>query len=386
MSSGGSSQPTNTTVTQNTIPAELMPFATELLGKAQSLTSAPYQQYTGQQTAEFNPLQTQGYQQTQQLAPSGFTNQAGALSGIGATNTFDNAAAQQYMSPYMQNVVNTQKNQAISDYQRSIPGMNASAARTGGLGGTRNALMRSEAQRNLNNQLSNIQATGSQNAFQNAQNQYNQAQGQLFQGAGLMGQAGQQQYAQQMGVAQGNVNAGMGLRGIEQEALNVPYQNFTNPDVFLNECKKPNEWKKLIFGLSFFHAILQERRKFGPLGWNIRYDFNDSDLETSFTMLKIFLDEQEEIPWDAMLYVFGDINYGGRVTDDWDRRCLKTLLKKYSNPEILEDSYRFSESGIYYAPTNGLIDVYMKYIEELPLVENPEVFGLHENANITFQN
>jgi dynein heavy chain len=141
-----------------------------------------------------------------------------------------------------------------------------------------------------------------------------------------------------------------------------------------------------VFGLSFFHAILQERRKFGPLGWNIRYDFNDSDLETSLTMLRIFLDEQEEIPWDAMLYVTGQINYGGRVTDDWDRRCLITLLKKYSNVEILDDSYRFSESGIYYAPTNGLIDVYMNYIEELPLVENPEVFGLHENANITFQN
>lgn len=141
-----------------------------------------------------------------------------------------------------------------------------------------------------------------------------------------------------------------------------------------------------MFGLSFFHAILQERRKFGPLGWNIRYDFNDSDLETSLTMLRIFLDEQEEIPWDAMLYVTGQINYGGRVTDDWDRRCLITLLKKYSNVEILDDSYRFSESGIYYAPTNGLIDVYMNYIEELPLVENPEVFGLHENANITFQN
>jgi dynein heavy chain len=103
-------------------------------------------------------------------------------------------------------------------------------------------------------------------------------------------------------------------------------------------------------------------------------------------MLRIFLDEQEEIPWDAMLYVTGQINYGGRVTDDWDRRCLITLLKKYSNVEILDDSYRFSESGIYYAPTNGLIDVYMNYIEELPLVENPEVFGLHENANITFQN
>jgi dynein heavy chain len=168
--------------------------------------------------------------------------------------------------------------------------------------------------------------------------------------------------------------------------LKRTYQNFTNPDVFLNDSKKPEAWKKLIFGLSFFHAILQERRKFGPLGWNIRYDFNDSDLETSLTMLRIFLDEQDEIPWDAMLYITGQINYGGRVTDDWDRRCLITLLKKYSNQDILDDGYKFSESGIYYAPTNGSIDIYMNYIDELPMVENPEVFGLHENANITFQN
>jgi dynein heavy chain, axonemal len=79
-------------------------------------------------------------------------------------------------------------------------------------------------------------------------------------------------------------------RGLKAN-LKRTYQNFTNPDVFLNDSKKPDAWKKLVFGLSFFHAILQERRKFGPLGWNIRYDFNDSDLETSLTMLRIFLDE-----------------------------------------------------------------------------------------------
>jgi dynein heavy chain len=101
-------------------------------------------------------------------------------------------------------------------------------------------------------------------------------------------------------------------------------------------------------------------------------------------MLKIFLDEQEDIPWDALLYVTGHINYGGRVTDDWDRRCLLSMLKRYYSLDILDDTYKFSQSGIYYAPVNGAIDIYRTYIESLPLVDEPEVFGLHENANITY--
>ena len=82
----------------------------------------------------------------------------------------------------------------------------------------------------------------------------------------------------------------------------------------------------------------------------------------------------------------GHINYGGRVTDDWDRRCLISLLKKYYSPDVLEDGYKFSDSGDYYAPTHGDIDTYRAYIDDLPLIDSPEVFGLHENANTTYQN
>lgn len=143
--------------------------------------------------------------------------------------------------------------------------------------------------------------------------------------------------------------------------------------------------KKMIFGICFFHSQVQERRKFGPLGWNIRYEFNDSDLDTSLTMLPLLLEEQEDIPWDALLFVIGHITYGGRVTDDLDRRCLISMLKKILNTQIFEDDYKFSDSGIYYAPKDGTLQSYIDYIETLPLKDEPEVFGMHPNTNINYQ-
>ena len=103
-------------------------------------------------------------------------------------------------------------------------------------------------------------------------------------------------------------------------------------------------------------------------------------------MLKIFLDDENaEIPWEALVFVTGHINYGGRVTDDLDRRNLLTTLKKYYCVENLEDGYTYSASGLYYAPSNGSVDSYRQYIDQLPIVDTPEVFGLHENANISYQ-
>merc|ERR1719181_1991950 len=104
----------------------------------------------------------------------------------------------------------------------------------------------------------------------------------------------------------------------------------------LEECAKAKERRRLQFGLKFFHAVVQERRKFGPLGFNIRYEFNDSDLETSTTITHNMLENDGDIPWDTLSFVVGQINYGGRVTDDWDRRCLMAILSQYVTPTILD--------------------------------------------------
>ncbi|RZF48033.1 hypothetical protein LSTR_LSTR002099 [Laodelphax striatellus] len=147
-------------------------------------------------------------------------------------------------------------------------------------------------------------------------------------------------------------------------------------------------WRKMIFGICFFHGVIQERKKFGPLGWNISYEFNDSDRECALLNLQLFCSDNYVIPWDALEYTTGEITYGGRVTDYWDQRTLKTITKFFFSPETLETGYKYSKSGTYYCPETeecNTLESYRTFIEQLPIIEEPEIFGMHENANISFQ-
>jgi hypothetical protein len=266
-----------------------------------NINSNPYKQYQGQTTAGFSPLQNQAFQNIQQMTPASQINQGtgfAGMAGLGGQklagtyqpgqignqnisanqtgiNQFNQGAVNQYMSPYIQDVVNAQSNQAIKAYGQTLPGLGSTAASYGDLGGSREALMQSQGQANLQSQLQGIQASGLQSGFANAQNQFNtqnqlglqsqmanqganlqasqanqgaalQAQQQRLQSAqfgsnlglqGLqlqlgaaqqMGALGQEAYGQQAGIDTAQLQAGAQQQNLQQQQLNTNYQNFIN--------------------------------------------------------------------------------------------------------------------------------------------------------------
>jgi len=159
-------------------------------------------------------------------------------------------------------------------------------------------------------------------------------------------------------------------------------------DNTFQECAKQEAFKKLTYGVAFFHSVIMERRKFGALGWNIPYEWTVSDFQISIKMLKNYLEENDELPLKILNYVTSVVNYGGRITDAQDIRIADTILNTYYREEALVDGFSMSEDGIWKMPNDAdfeTLESVRGFIATMPLEASPTVFGLHENANITYQ-
>lgn len=259
--------PTQITQQQVGFAPEVAPYAQDLLGRASAMMDLPYQEYApSEQVAQFSPLQQQSYDYATQLKSAPQLQDATALAGLAglsALNTgytynplnaqsfTDTGVSSKYMSPYMQDVVNVQQQQAKRQADIAAQTQQAQAARSGAFGGGRDAIMRSQANAELQRNLQGIQATGLQNAYQQGMQQFNQEQQQrqaaaqlnaqqgqfgaslgmqglqtALQGAGQLGNLGQTQYAQNVGLIGLQNQLGLQQQQQAQNLLNVKYQNW----------------------------------------------------------------------------------------------------------------------------------------------------------------
>ncbi|XP_036139541.1 dynein beta chain, ciliary [Monomorium pharaonis] len=150
----------------------------------------------------------------------------------------------------------------------------------------------------------------------------------------------------------------------------------------LESCSKETEFKAILFTLCYYHAALAERRKFGAQGWNRLYPFNMGDLTISVSVLLNYLEGNTKVPWEDLRYLFGEIMYGGHITDDWDRRLCRTYLLEYLQPELVEGEIYLAPGFL--VPISTDYTGYHRYVEDYLPPESPVLYGLHPNAEIGF--
>ena len=153
------------------------------------------------------------------------------------------------------------------------------------------------------------------------------------------------------------------------------------------------QWRQLLFALCFLHSVVQERRKFGPLGWGIPYSFSDGDLTACILFLEKHL-YNGPISWSTFQYMVAAVQYGGKITDSLDVRLFRIYTEEWLTPKTCEESYSYNPAQPifkipgdfkYVIPSDMEHDKYRKYCEGLPEIDSPEIFGLHPNADLTFR-
>jgi dynein heavy chain len=145
------------------------------------------------------------------------------------------------------------------------------------------------------------------------------------------------------------------------------------------------EFKAILFGLCMFHSLIVGRKKFGSQGWSRNYNFNDGDLTICGDVLHNYLSKYEKVPYADLAYIYGEIMYGGHITDGWDRKTNNSYLVVLMRPEIMQQMQLTLAPG-FKSPDPQKFDreQYRKYIEEKLPPEQPQMFGLHPNAEIGY--
>lgn len=154
--------------------------------------------------------------------------------------------------------------------------------------------------------------------------------------------------------------------------------------------EKDSKYNSILFALCYFHSVLIERRKFGPMGWNMIYPFNIRDLRDSYSVLckNAEASSSGRIPWADLKYIFGEIIYGGHIVDDWDRILCNSYLDGFMIPALCQEDfelYPFVDSkkhSLKLPPNNSKFVRFLEQIENEIHEETPIAYGLHPNAEI----